>query len=244
MKTYKILVANSDNSQLENYCNCLKNQSKLHITSINNGIDALNAYIKLNPDVFVLDTKFNNISCSEIINKISITRKECKNCNIILTTKATDIYPISNFEKIYKILYKDFNYNELITTVKEVCFNNKYLELNETDLKLMLTDLKLNINSNCTKYLIEAIFQCYYYPHLLNNLDNIIKVVSCQFNVSEETIKYSFRNALRPINNYRSSIKGSSFINLFDEMRNITPKYFLDVITTYLHKQNQIKNDK
>lgn len=241
MKNYKILVANSDNSQLENYCNRLKNNSRLNITSINNGIDALDAYIKLKPDVFVLDTKFNDITCSEIIDKISVTRKECKNCNIILTTYSNNIYPISNFEKIYKVLYKNFNYTSLENTIREICINNKYLELNETDLKLMLTDLKLNINSNCTKYLIEAIFQCYYYPHLLNNLDNIIKLVSCQFNVSEKIIKYSFRNALRPINNYRNSIKGSSFISLFDESRNITPKYFLDIITTYLHKQNQIK---
>ena len=29
------------------------------------------------------------------------------------------------------------------------------------------------------------------------------------------------------------------FINLFDPMRNISPKYFLEIITAYLHKQNR-----
>ena len=237
-----ILIANNDISQLENYCNYLGLHHELHITSVNNGIKALDAYFKLKPSVFVMDTNFTDISPSEIIDKISVTRNENKNCNIILTTYPNDIYPISNLEKVYRILYKNFDYNELSSTIKEICSNNKYKELNEIELKLMLIELKLNINSNCTKYLIEAITQCYYYPNLLNNLDNITKSVACQFNVSNEIVKSSFRNALRPINMYRKSIKGSKFLSLFDETRNITPKYFLDIITTYLHTQNQKNN--
>ena len=244
MKKYNVLLANSDVSQLENYCNYLSAKPNLHITSIDTGIDALNAYKKLNPNIFIIDTNFKDVSCSEIIDKISITRKECQNSNVILTTYASDFYPISNVEKIYKILYKNFNFDMLGNAVRDICLNHKYLELNETDIKLMLNSLEFNVNSGCTKYLIEAIIQCYYYPYLLNNLDNVAKVISYQFDVPEDTVKYAFRNSLRPINTYRNSIKGSTLMNLFDETRNITPKYFLDVITTYLHKQNQASENR
>lgn len=238
MKIYNVLVANSNNNQLTSFCDYLKTSSRLHIANATNGKDAIDAYKKENPNVFIMDTNFKDISYNEVIDKISITRKECKNCNIILTTYPNEISKIYNVEKIYKILCKDFSYNILGSAVQEICVGNKYAELDEIDLKLMLVDLKLNINSSCTKYLIEAIYQCYYYPNLLNNLDDVIKSIACQFEVPEDIIRYSFRNALRPVNNYRNGIKNSEIMNLFDESRNITPKYFLDIITTYLHKKN------
>ena len=238
---YSILVANPNSEQRESYCQFLINNcSNLNVIGIGSGTKALNTYNEINPNVLVLDSEFLDISSKEIINKISSTKKESKICNIILTANSNEtISIVSNTEKIYKILFKPFDYNELKIAIHNICLDSKIPELDNLQLQLFLLDLKFNINSPSTTYLIEAIHQCYYYPHLLRNLDDIIKIIAYKFNVSEKTIRFSFRNALKPINNYRNTINQSSFINLFDPMRNITPKYFLDVITTYLHKQNR-----
>lgn len=240
---FNILVANSDVNQRESYCQYLTRTSKkLNIIGVDSGIKAINSYNEINPCAFVLDTKFSDISSYEIINKLSSTKKESKKCNIILTTNPTEpISIISNAEKIYRILFKPIEFRDLKNAVDNICLNSQIPELDDFKLQLFLLDLKFNINSLSTKYLIEAIHQCYYFPHLLGNLDDIIKLIAYKFNVNEKTVKFSFRNALKPINNYRENITQSAFINLFDSMRNITPKYFLEVITTYLHKQNRNK---
>ena len=238
---YSVLVANANSEQRESYCQFLiHNCSNLNVIGVDSGTKALNTYNEINPNVFVLDSKFLDLSSKEIIAKLSSTKKESKNCNIILTANLDEaISIVSNTEKIYKILFKPFDFSELKVSIQDICLDTKIPELDNLQLHLFLLDLKFNINSPSTKYLIEAIHQCYYYPHLLRNLDEIIKIISYKYNVSEKTIRFSFRNALKPINNYRSTITQSSFINLFDPMRNITPKYFLDIITTYLHKQNR-----
>ncbi len=235
---FSVLVANANKTQRESYYQFLiHNCNNLNVISSDTGTKTINLYNEINPNVLVLDTEFNDLSSQEIINKLSSTKKESKNCNIILTANLNEpISTVSNTEKIYKILFKPFKLDELIKAIHNICLDKKIPELDDIQLQLFLLDLKFNINSPSTKYLIEAIHQCYYYPHLLGNLDDIIKIIAYKFNVSEKTIRYAFRNSLKPINNYRNTIQ-SSFINLFDSMRNITPKYFLDVITTYLHKQ-------
>lgn len=234
---FNILVANGDDIQRENLCQYLSNNSKMHIIYASTGIQAINSYNEVNPSVLVMDTNFKDLNSYEIINRLSSTKRESKNCNIILTANLDEpIKTVSNTEKIYKILFKPIKFSELENAIDNICLNSQIPELDELQLQLLLLDLKFNLNSLATKYLIEAIHQCYYFPHLLKSLDDIIKLVAFKFNVNEKTVKFSFRNALKPLNNYRYSITESAFVNLFDNMRNITPKYFLEVITTYLHK--------
>ncbi len=238
---FNVLVANSDSTENNLYCNYLtQNNKKLNVTSVDTGLKAINSYNEINPNAFIMDTKLSDLSCAKIIDKLSSTKKDSKNCNIILTTyKAEPISTVSNTEKIYKILFKPVEFKDLKSAVEGICLNSQIPELDDLKLQLFLLNLKFNINSPSTKYLIEAIHQCYYYPYLLGNLDDIIKLIAYKFNISEKTVKFSFRNALKPINNYRETISQSSFINLFDPMRNISPKYFLEIITAYLHKQNR-----
>lgn len=238
---FDILVADANTEQANNYCSYLMNTNKdIKAISVTSGIATLNTYNNINPNALVIDTKLNDMPTYEVINKLSSTRKENKICNIVLTTDLKEsIYPISNTQKIYKILFKPFEYEELKQTVSNICMNTKIPELSELDLKLFLLELKFNLCSTSTRYLIEAIHQCYYYPNLLSNLDDIIKIVAYKFDVDEKTIKFAFRNALKPLNNYRFTMPNNSFLNLFDQMRNITPKYFLEVIVTYLHKRNR-----
>lgn len=238
---FDVLVADIDTKQSNDYSSYLMNaNNNLNVINVNNGIDVLTKYNTINPNVLIIDTKFNDIPTYQIIDRISSTRKESKICNIILLADSNEnIYPISNTQKIYKILFKPFKYEELEQTVSDICMDTQTPELSELDLKLFLLELKFNLCSTSTRYLIEAIHQCYYYPNLIGNLDDIIKMVAYKFNVAEKNIKFAFRNALKPLNNYRFSMKNNTFIKLFDESRNITPKYFLEIIVTYLHKQNR-----
>lgn len=243
---FNVLVANADNNQRVSYCQYLnQNSKKLNIIGVENGVKALNTYNEINPSALVMDTEFSDLSCTEIINKLSSTKKESKKCNIIITTNFnTPISTISNTEKIYKILFKPIEFKDLKVSVDNICLNSQIPELDELQLQIFLLDLKFNINSLSTKYLIEAIHQCYYSPYLLGKLDDIIRLIAYKFNEPEKTIKSAFRNSLKPINNYRNNITKSEFINLFDPMRNISPRYFLEVITTYLHKKNNSYTQK
>lgn len=238
---YKVLIANSNFNELNSYYNYLDNDKNLSVHTASSSTSAINIYNELNPDVLVLDTNLSNANNFEIIEKLSVSQKESNNCNIILTANKTDkIFPIANAEKISKILYKKFPYENLKSLIGRICKNNNISELNEIDLQTLLLSLNLNIWSTSTKYLVEAIYQCYYYPNLLNNLDNVVKIISYKNNTDSKTIKFALRNSLKPLNNFRYSVN-HPIMALFDETRNITPKYFLEVLIIYLYKKNQKK---
>ena len=110
----------------------------------------------------------------------------------------------------------------------------KVEDLTLYELDFLLLHLNFNLKSNGTRYIESAIIQCYYYPTLLCSLDGIFNIIAKQYNTTSETVRDGMRSALNPLNNSRIYEHPHPLTKLFDINRNITPKYFLETIVTYL----------
>lgn len=225
----KILVANQNNEQNLEYCRFLANRTSYDIQSCTNGNSTLVKYKKEEPNILILDSNFNDINCTELINKI--TSYEKNKCNIILTVDSIhQFFNLKNVAKINQILYKPINYEELINKIDLMKREFETIDILDNELNSYLLQLSFNINSIGCKYLKCAILKYYYNPKKFNYLDDIFITVAYEYNITKSKVRES---SLIPLNTYRDNIE-HPIMKLFDTTRNITPKYFLEVFVTYL----------
>lgn len=230
----KVLIANQDIDQNMLLCQYLTNDKRLEVTGTTDGITTLSKYLEIKPNVLILDACFNDMNCIEIIDKLSLTVEEKRNCNTILIMNNQDQeIHLSDTAKIYKIM-NDIDFKDLSDTINEICTYTEYSKLTEFDIDLLFLRLKIKLNSNGADYLREAITQCYYYPNLLKKLDSIFSIIAKKHNKTNSAIRSSFRTALEPLNTFRNNIN-CPIMKYFDLENTITPKNFLEIVVMYLH---------
>lgn len=229
----KVLVANENIEQNSLCCQLLAEDKDFELTTTYNGTTTLQTYLELKPDILILDSNFKDIK--NILNKLTMMPEERKSCNVIITTDdGTKQLCLKNVTKVYKIL----TLNELNDTIKLLKNEIKYNELTREEIDMLLLRLNINLSANGTDYLRTAILHCYYYPTALKSLNSIIELIAEIYSTTVDTVRDGMRSSLIPLNKYQSS---APVFKLFDSTKTITPKYFLEVISTYLR---YIKNKK
>ncbi len=107
----KVLIADEDLEANSTCCQYLANDKNLDVMSTSSGINTLNKYHKIHPNILVINSDFKDKRYTEIINELSSTSKERKNCNIILTVKDnTEKLELDFMAKIYKLFYCPLDY--------------------------------------------------------------------------------------------------------------------------------------
>ena len=94
----KVLVAEENVAEANKYCRYLSKCRDLKIKTVNSGDQALSTYLKTKPNIFILDSHFNDINSTEIIDRLSITYNEGNNSNILLTANSAEENKIKSFQ--------------------------------------------------------------------------------------------------------------------------------------------------
>lgn len=237
----KVLISNADLEQNSRYCDFLANDKDFEIISTSSGNATLNKYLYVEPDIFVLDSDFKDLNYLDIINRLSTIVNERKKCNTLITTNnKEDLFYLQNIAKIYKAFSKPVVLETLIDTINLMKKEITVEELTIQEINALFLMIGLGLGSNGVHYLSSAIVQCYYQPSLLNSLDTILNLIAYQYNVKPESVRESMRSTLERLNKNTITFTNNPLLKLLDTERNITPKYFLDIITTYF----QIKKKK
>ena len=237
----KILVANQNNEQNLEYCKFLANRTGYNIQSCTDGKTTLLEYKKEEPNILILDSNFNDINCTDLINKITSFPNEKNKCNIILTVDSIEQFcDLENVAKINQILYKPINHEKLIDKIDLMKQEFETMDILDNELNSYLLQLSLNVNSIGCKYLKCAILNYYYYSKRFNYLEDVFITVASEYNVTKSEIREGIRSALIPLNIYRDTIQ-HPIMKLFDTTRNITPKYFLEFFVIYLKSKKNKK---
>lgn len=203
----KVLVAEENVAEANKYCRYLSKCRDLKIKTVNSGDQALSTYLKTKPNIFILDSHFNDINSTEIIDRLSITYNEGNNSNILLTANsAEEQVTFVNVSKIYKFFKKPVKLRNLYNTISQMNEKYKYDDFNENEMNLLLRELGFVINSPCTDLMIEA-------------------------------IRSSLRTSLKPLNRKRHILQNHPIVMQFEQGKNISPGRFLDVFVGYLHIQ-------
>lgn len=232
-----ILIAD-DNIEINNiYKNFLLKDENIAITQVFDGNDVLNYYFKNKPDILLLDLNLPNKSGIEIINQLSSVPEERKLCNVVVISgEMTFREKLKNTSKIYKIIHKPLRLNELTNIIIEMKLNEEKV-VNESNFINLMVKLKFNLYSKGTIYLMDMIKICFSSPHLVANMDKLYELVSIKYNISKIKTKWSVHSSLSTMNKYVSSDLLTSIFNIYDNERNLTPKYFISIVLNLL-KQN------
>lgn len=171
----KVLVANEDIKQNRDCLQFLANDKSFSIASAANGTSALQKYLEIKPNVFILDSYFTDICYTDILDRICITLDEKKKCNTIVTVNNNrEQLLLQDVEKVYKILKKPLNLCNLYNTINTMVKESQIIELKEVEVASLLLKLNFHVGSEGSRYLISAITYCYYFPNALYSLKRII----------------------------------------------------------------------
>lgn len=206
----KVLVADENIEQATECCQYLSNNDHMLKTiSANTGIETLEKYNTLKTDILVLNSHFKDVKSTEIVDRLSSTKSERKKINIILTLNSkNEKVDFNNVVKIYSFLDKPLNLKEVSDTITQIKSENKYDEFDENYLNKLLISLRIIIGSYQSSLLVEAIKECYEYPRLLSNFDELLSLLSFKHNDLEtETIRSAIRSSLNDLNRYREKLK-------------------------------------
>lgn len=227
----KVLVAEENVAEANKYCRYLSKCRDLKIKTVNSGDQALSTYLKIKPNIFILDSHFNDINSTEIIDRLSITYNEGNNSNILLTANsAEEQVTFVNVSKIYKFFKKPVKLRNLYNTISQMNEKYKYDDFNENEMNVLLRELGFVINSPCTDLMIEAITECYHFTYLIHDLKSLFEILSYHHkDMDEEAIRSSLRTSLKPLNRKRHILQNHPIVMQFEQGKNISPGRFLDV---------------
>ena len=227
----KILAVIQNIAQNFQLCQYLTQDNNTDFRITNDGVSALKLYYDFRPDIFILDTNLENTKYTDIIDKLSLDDNEKHKCNILLLSN-TEFLRISNLSKIYKAFLKDYTYQDILKTIKEM--SNFTL-----DKKIDRLFLKMHIplESNPSNRVRKTLTKCYDSPELLKNLNNLFDMVGKDFETTREGIRSSFRTALKPLNEQKDrELSPFTIYKFFPKGTDVTPSLFLDISIYYLKK--------
>lgn len=233
----QVMIA-EDNIELSSmYCRFLTKDKNINIISkTRDGESTVEMYQALKPDVLLLDLDMPKLNGLEVINRISKDSDEKNKCNIIVISGNVELmHRLFNTAKVYRIMPKPTNLDEVLSLIKDI--SNAPKELDQIKLKSLLLELKFNLYSKGTLFLIDAINIAYNNPVLLCKIEDLYNRVSIKNNVSVNKVQRSIRSSIDVMNNHISHELLRSFFHIYNN-EIIAPKYFFTIIIEYLYKEN------
>lgn len=240
----KILVADNDIKESLCLCQYLANDKNLDVTSTSSGIETLTKYREMQPNILVIHSDFKDNIFTEVINELSTTSQERNNSNIILWEKDENYkIKLNYWAKIYQVFNIEDSYSDLKNSIEQYNLD-KYIFYEPTEENLIALFYKIDLHNRFSgaRYFRKAIIQCYKNPKLMDDLDGIYSFIEKECDVPYDSIRPAMRRALKTVNNLRNKSKNTGVFKLFENENCITPKNFIQIITTYYLKQRYKRN--
>jgi len=232
----QVMIA-EDNIELSSmYCRFLTKDKNINVISkTRDGEKTIEMYQALKPDVLLLDLDMPKLNGIEVINQISKDSDEKNKCNIIVISGNVELmHKLFNTAKVYRIMPKPTNLDEVLSLIKDI--SNAPKELDQIKLKSLLLELKFNLYSKGTLFLMDAINIAYNNPVLLCKIEDLYSRVSMKNNLSVNKIQRSIRSSIDVMNNHISPELLRSFFHIYNNDI-IAPKYFFTIIIEYLYNK-------
>lgn len=226
-----VMIAEDNILLSKKYAEFLTKDKNINIVcSVTDGKEAIKKYKEIRPDILILDLQLPTVNGVDIINNLSLEEQERKKCNIIVVSGTNELrYNLFNTCKIYRIFPKPVNIDDILISIKQISDDIITSTTLDNNIKKFLFSLNFNLYSDGTQYLIEAIKLASNNPTLLKNIKNIYHIISIRHSVSEDSVKWSIRNAIDTMNKNTNNSELTSKLNI-SLYRKITPKLFITII--------------
>lgn len=233
-----VTVAEDSIEQNSTCCEFLAKDKDIEIISRTvDGKSTVKEYLTNKPDVLLLDLEMPVLNGLDVIDNLSLDINERKKCNIIIVTDDISFrLNITNTSKIYKIVPKPYNLDELLSIIKEIGSTTK--ELTKKEIKDLIYRLNFNMYSKGSRYIVDAIKLAYDDINLLSNVTELYKLVAIMNDEKPNKIQRSIRSSIDVMNNHITKEHLRSFFHIYDN-NIITPKYFFTTVVDYFIEQKE-----
>lgn len=233
----KVMIAEDNKFLCKSCFEFLTNDEDIKIVSCaTDGEETVKNYFESKPNVLLLDLDMPKIRGLDVINTIGRFSEERSKCNIIVYSRSIEhLHKLYNTAQVFRVIPKPADFEYILKTIKEVPIKNE--EINQKELKEILTELRLNVFSTRGKQLISAINIAYKQPYLLNNIKDLYSEVAKLYNISPKTVKWSIRTSIDTLNRSLSIDNLCSVFSLKFRPDTVTPKYFITLIVEYFREE-------
>lgn len=237
---FKVLVATANEKDTLKYKSLLSRDNQLEIFTACTGIDALNKYHEINPDIFILDFDFSDLTGIEVLRKIEISWSEKEKNNTIFTASKKKSTQITNVSKIYKIFYTPYTIEDVVKVVFQFEKERIFPELNLDDIYAYFSDFKIHLSISGCQYMKSAIEICLrHFPFYGHSLDSLLDKLADKYQKTPDQIRDGLKSALKPINTSSQKFARELYPKIFNDDSTLSPRKFIERSTIYFYKKQK-----
>lgn len=233
----KVMVADDNTSLNDLCCSFLTKDKEIKIVSSTiDGETTLQKYIELKPDVLLLDLDMPKMNGLDVINNLCLDETEKKKNNIIIISGNAPLrYNLLNTSKVFRIMPKPIDFDNLLYTIKEISTIENRKKITNKEIRDFLFTLNFNLYADGTLYLIDALRFGIENPRLLRNIKDIYDKVAELHSIPSNSVKWGIRNAIETMNHNTTIDEINSKFNI-SYIKKMTPKYFIPLVISYFQK--------
>lgn len=235
-----LLIADDNVPFCESLFGILTKEKDFKVVGIaNNWRDIEKKYFDTQPDLVLLDLKMPEKNGLEIIKDLTEKEDKPKKNIIVISGEMNYRASLTNVEKVKWVFPKPFNYDKLISVIKEFSKNDITLELINSIVDDLLSKLRIPFSKG-RRLLKVAIIVAYTRQNLLQKIEILMNTVAQRENYSNAK---SVRSTIdKTIERTFNQANDNSIFYILDEYygEKMTTKDFIN--SCVLHIRKTIKN--
>ena len=235
-----LLIADDNVPFCESLFGILTKEKDFKVVGIaNNWRDIEKKYFDTQPDLVLLDLKMPEKNGLEIIKDLTEKEDKPKKNIIVISGEMNYRASLTNVEKVKWVFPKPFNYDTLISVIKEFSKNDITLELINSIVDDLLSKLRIPFSKG-RRLLKVAIIVAYTRQNLLQKIEILMNTVAQRENYSNAK---SVRSTIdKTIERTFNQANDNSIFYILDEYygEKMTTKDFIN--SCVLHIRKTIKN--
>jgi len=246
----KVQIIDDNIGVTESLSTVLNKEPDITVVNIStDGKIGLDNYLKLHPDVLILDLDLPTMNGVEILNTLceSPAEEESGN-NVIVMTAHYEDFIFQCTTKLHSVLTKPFELTDVIPKVRRI---------KEKQIKTFTENEKAHYLAECRKTCNEIILKLGLKPKFLNSLyltdavmvlleskkqvftlKDIYKEISVKHQISPHRIRWCLDRAIRTLNCKCTFSKLKEVLPDYPEEQNITLKNLICFIAMQIEPQN------
>jgi len=184
----------------------LNQDEEIRVINISiDGKKGKNNYLRLKPDVLILDLQLPSMNGAEILDYLwKIADNKRSGCNVIAISDYFDKYRFGYAGKLHSCIPKPFDAYQIKNRIKEIYEEqqlsafNKHIDACRVECQQILTTLHLKPGNESTIILMEAVILLIESQKTLFTLkDDIYEVLGKKLNISRKRIQWNLDRAMR-----------------------------------------------
>jgi len=235
-----LLIADDNVPFCESLFGILTKEKDFKVVGIaNNWRDIEKKYFDTQPDLVLLDLKMPEKNGLEIIKDLTEKEDKPKKNIIVISGEMNYRASLTNVEKVKWVFPKPFNYDKLISVIREFSKNDITLELINSIVDDLLSKLRIPFSKG-RRLLKVAIIVAYTRQNLLQKIEILMNTVAQRENYSNAK---SIRSTIdKTIERTFNQANDNSIFYILDEYygEKMTTKDFIN--SCVLHIRKTIKN--